>query len=50
MFSAQKFPVPEIKFSEPNWYKGKCKSALVMPLFFNGLPDLNTSLEVNKDL
>jgi hypothetical protein len=42
--------VLEIWLSEPNWYKGKCKSALVMPLFLHGLLDLYISFQINKDL
>jgi hypothetical protein len=33
----------EIRFSEPNWYKDICKSALVMPLFLYGIPDIYLS-------
>jgi hypothetical protein len=38
----------EIRFSEPNWYKGKCKFALVRPISLYGLPDFHISFQVNK--
>jgi hypothetical protein len=31
--------VLEIRFTEPHWYKGKCKYASVRPFFLYGLPD-----------
>jgi hypothetical protein len=42
--------VLEISFSEKNWYKAKCKSPSVRPLFLCGLPDLYISFQVNKVL
>jgi hypothetical protein len=33
--------VLEIRFSEPHWYKGKCKSALVRPFSLCALPDIS---------
>jgi hypothetical protein len=44
------FCILEISFSEPDWCKCKCKSALVRMLFFYALPDLYISAQVNKDL
>jgi hypothetical protein len=42
--------VLDTRFSEPNWYKGECKSALVRVLFLCGLPDICISFQVKKDL
>jgi hypothetical protein len=42
--------VPVIRFSEQNWYKGKCKSALVMPFSLYKSPDLYISFQVKNDL
>jgi hypothetical protein len=42
--------VLEIRFQEPDWYKAKCKSALVWSLFLYGLPSLCISFQVNMDL
>jgi hypothetical protein len=42
--------VLEIKFSEPDWYKNKCKSALVRPLLLYWLPDLYFPAQIKMDL